>query len=193
MWGRLGIWSKLGIIAGALFVIGAVTAGALYAAYPVQLSTAVGLTRNYLITLSAPAGTITTELNPAYKVVEAAVPSSPPARAAAQDWPSYNRTLDSDRRSPLTQINTKNAGQLKVLCTYDLGVLASFQSGLIMVQNALIGTTQFDIFSIDPVTCARELANARRLPSGPAVLSARRRLPGRNAVSRHAGRASAGL
>ena len=63
------------IIVGALFVIGAATGGALYYAYPVQMSTIAGLTRNYFISLSAPPGTITTELNAAYKA------PSPPAEA----------------------------------------------------------------------------------------------------------------
>ena len=74
--------------------------------------------------------------------------------AAAGDWPSYNRTPTSQRFSPLDQINAKNVGNLKVLCTYDLGVFTAFESGLIMVNNALIGTAEFEIFSINPATCA---------------------------------------
>ena len=115
------------------------------------------------------------------------------ASATAGDWPSYNRTLTSERYSPLSQINTKNVGKLKVLCTYDVGQFAAFESGLIMVDNALIGTTEFDIFSLNPATCARELANARGLSSQPSAGQPRRRLHGRHAVSRHPGRAGAGL
>jgi alcohol dehydrogenase (cytochrome c) len=54
----------------------------------------------------------------------------------------------------LSQINTKSVGKLKVLCTYDVDQFAAFESGLIMVGNALIGTTQFDIFPLNPGTCA---------------------------------------
>jgi hypothetical protein len=54
---------RLFIIIGALIIIGAAAAGALYYAYPVQMDTYAGLTRNYFISLGAPAGTITTELN----------------------------------------------------------------------------------------------------------------------------------
>jgi alcohol dehydrogenase (cytochrome c) len=149
---------KLLIIAGALVVIGAAAAGALYSAYPVQMATYAGLTRNYFISLVAPAGTVTTESNAAYEGAGAVAPS-PPAEAAsaganAGEWPSYNRTLTSERYSPLSQINTKNVGKLKVLCTYDVNQLAAFESGLIMVDNALIGTTEFDIFSLNPATCA---------------------------------------
>ena len=70
---------KLLIVACALGVTGAAAAGGLYLAYPVQISTLVGMTRNYLISLSAPPGTATTELNAAYKGA-GAVASSPAAR-----------------------------------------------------------------------------------------------------------------
>ncbi len=42
-----------------------------------------------------------------------------------------------------------------MLCTYDSRDYGSFETGLIMVEGALIGTTEFDIFSIDPATCAQ--------------------------------------
>ena len=42
----------------------------------------------------------------------------------------------------------------KLLCTYDIGQFSPFESGLIMVDDALIGTTAFDIFSLNPATCA---------------------------------------
>jgi alcohol dehydrogenase (cytochrome c) len=121
------------------------------------MSTLAGLTRNYFMTLGAPAGTLSTEANAAYQAPAAAAPS-PPAEAsppnAVADWPSYNRTVSSQRYSQLSEINTKNVGKLKVLCTYDTHKLAAFESGLIMVDNALIGTTEFDIFSLNPATCA---------------------------------------
>ena len=152
------MWRKLIIIAVVLGVIGAAAGGALYYVYPVQVSIFVALTRNYVLSLFAPPGTATTELNAAYKDAGAAAPSLPAGASSpsvtAGDWPSYNRTLASERHSPLDQINTRNVGKLKVLCTYDVGELAAFESGLIVVENALIGTTEFDIFSLNPATCA---------------------------------------
>ena len=148
---------KLLMIAAALGVIGAAAGGALYYFYPVQVSIFAGLTRNYIVS-SIPPGTTTTELNAAYKAAEAGAASpaadAPSASATTGDWPSYNRTVASDRYSPLSEINAKNVGQLKVLCTYDVGEYSAFESGLIMVENALIGTTVFDIFSLNPATCA---------------------------------------
>src|SRR5260370_36332270 len=129
-----------------------------------------------MISWSAPPGTITMELNAAYKGT-GAVGSSPPADSpspitTAGDWPSYNRTLTSERYSQLSQINTKNVGKLKVLCTYDVNQFAAFESGLIMVDNALIGTTEFDIFSLNPATCAENWRTHEEYP--PALLPANR-------------------
>ncbi len=147
-------------ILGALFVAGVALAGILYVAFPIAMTTYGGMGLNYLKTLSTPAGTVSTEVNPAYQAA-AAASASPPAdeawpNAAAGDWPSYNRTPSSQRFSPLNQITTKNVGQLKVLCTYDTHQITSFESSLIMVEGSLIGTTEFDIFSLDPATCAEK-------------------------------------
>jgi alcohol dehydrogenase (cytochrome c) len=150
---------KLFIIAGALAVTGVAIAAVLYVTFPVQMTTYGGMGLNYLKTLSTPAGTVSTEVNSAYRGVAAAASPTPPAdeawpNAAVGDWPSYNRTPSSQRYSPLDQINAKNVGNLKVSCTYDVHEFTSFESGLIMVNNALIGTTEYDIFSINPSTCA---------------------------------------
>ena len=125
---------KFLMIVGALAVIGVATGGGLYYAYPVQVSTLAGLTRNYIISLVAPAGSITTEMNADYKGAEA-VAHAAPAEVPAEDWPSYNRTLSSERYSQIKQINTTNVGQLKVLCTYDVNQFAAFESGLIVVAG----------------------------------------------------------
>ena len=76
---------KFFIIVVALIVIGAVTGLALNYAYPVQMATLAGLTRNYIVS-STPAGTTTTELNAAYKAAEAVVASP------AADAPSASAT-----------------------------------------------------------------------------------------------------
>ncbi len=146
---------RLLIILGVLAVAGAVIGGGLYFAFPVQMSTIGGLTHVYFITLTSPAGTLSTESNAAYQApVVAAAPVSRDKSSSSNDWPSYNRTVNSQRYSTLSEINKQNVGKLKVLCTYDTHSIAAFESGLIMVDNALIGTTEFDIFSLNPATCA---------------------------------------
>jgi alcohol dehydrogenase (cytochrome c) len=167
------IKAKLLTIVGALIVIGAVTGGAL--------------------SLGAPAGAVTTELNTAYKGAATAAPAPPPRRdrrapplAELQQNAHFGALLGAQPD------NTKDVGKLKVLCTYDVNQFAAFESGLIMVDNALIGTTQFDIFSLNPATCAENWRTHKDYPRPPAG-QPRRRLPGRHTVSRHPERASAGL
>ena len=141
------------------------TAGGTVYAYWDQAVPLAGMAINYARSWSAPSGTTTTELAAAApEAAGAPVPSpssaAPPPEAAAGDWPSYNKTLTSERYSQLSQINTTNVGKLKVLCTYDTGQYTSFETGPIMVNNALIGTTEHDIFSLDPDQLSRELAHA---------------------------------
>ena len=155
---RLNTWHNVFVIVGALIMTGAVPTGALADDLTIEAMIIGGLARSYFLTLDAPAGTTTIESNPAYKASPTAVPSTAAnvqaPGATSGDWPSYNRTLTSERFSPLSQINTKNVSGLKVLCTYDINVFTSFESGLIMVNNALIGSTEFDTFSLNPATCA---------------------------------------
>jgi alcohol dehydrogenase (cytochrome c) len=106
---------------------------------------------------SAPAGTLETEVAQTGTAAQPAstVSASPQADSGgtAEDWPSYNKTLTSNRFSQLSQINRTNADKLKVLCTYDTGQYTGFNSGLLEVDGALIFVTAFDIFSIDASTC----------------------------------------
>ena len=124
----------------------------------------VGDLRGEILSLFAPRGAVATETNPNYKGAAPPAPAAPPSPAAA-DWPSYNKTLTSERFSDLGQINTKNVAKLKVLCTFDTGRLTAFETGLIMVKGALIGTTEFDIFSIDPATCAENWRTHEEYPA----------------------------
>jgi alcohol dehydrogenase (cytochrome c) len=146
------------IIVIVLVAVGAAAAGAgvaFYFARPTRVEVAVGEMRGELLSLRAPPGTVTTEANDAFKGAAAPAPTAGTApTTAAGDWPSYNKTLTSERFSNLSQINTENIGKLRVLCTYNTKQFTSFETGLIMVEGALIGTTEFDIFSVDPVTCA---------------------------------------
>ena len=80
-------------------------------------------------------------------------PAPDDQRADAGSWSSFNRTLTSQRFSPLSQINTQTAHALKVLCTYDTHLREGFQSGPLMVDGALIFTTMFDVVSINPSNC----------------------------------------
>src|SRR5260370_12334944 len=134
----------------------------------------LGELRSAVLSLLAPAGAVARETNPNYKGAAAPAPAAPPSPAAA-DWPSYNKTLTSERFSDLSQINTKNVAKLKVLCSFDTGRLTSFESGLIMVEGALIGTTESDIFSIDPATCSANCPTHAEYP--PSIIPTNRGPP----------------
>ena len=70
----------------------------------------IGELRGEILSLFAPSGAVATETNPNYKGAAAPAPTAPPSPAAA-DWPSYNKTLTSERFSDLSQINTKDPRQ----------------------------------------------------------------------------------
>jgi alcohol dehydrogenase (cytochrome c) len=139
----------------ALLVVLVALAGALYE-FRDQVAEVAGLAINVARSSGAPRGTLTIETAPSAQAPGAVAPlpaSAAPLPAASLDWPSYNRTLTSARDSPLDQINRDNVGNLRVLCTYDTKAHTSFETGPIVVNGALIGTTEHDIFSIDPATC----------------------------------------
>jgi alcohol dehydrogenase (cytochrome c) len=142
---------------GAIIVIGIAMAGLLYIYWDKAVPIAA-LAINYVRYWSAPAGTLETEVAPTGAATQPSPPTASASPKAASggtevDWPSYNKTLTSDRFSQLSQINRTNADKLKVLCTYDTGVFTGFNSGLLEVNGALIFATEYDIFSIDPSTC----------------------------------------
>src|SRR5208282_439245 len=157
---------RLEIIISALVALGAGVGAGITSSLADETGIEVGVgdLRGEILSLFAPRGAIATETNPNYKSAAAPAPAAPPSPAAA-DWPSYNKTLTSERFSDLSQINTKNVSKLKVLCTYDTWRLTSFETGLIMVEGALIGTTEFDIFSIDPSTCAENWRTHEEYPA----------------------------
>jgi len=144
----------------AVVVVVAVVAGAIIYTQWDKAVPILAMAINYVRYMSAPPGTMTTEVAATAKEGAAppapapAVAPSPGARPAVEeDWPSYNKTLTSNRFSQLTLINKGNVGNLKVLCTYDTGQYTGFTTGLIEVNGALIGTTEYDIFSLDPTNC----------------------------------------
>src|SRR5258706_12172983 len=79
--------------------------------------------------------------------------SSQAADAPMTDWPSYNRTLTSERYVPFDQINKTNVARLKQLCVYDLDVDTSFQTGPLVIDRTLYATTDKEILAIDADTC----------------------------------------
>ena len=69
------------------------------------------------------------------------------------DWETYNKSLEGERYSPLSEINTSNADHLTELCRAPLASRGSLEAGLVVVEDALFVTTATDTLAIDPVTC----------------------------------------
>src|SRR6516225_291385 len=137
-------------------VVGGIAVGCLSYVFWDQTVLIASMAINYVRYWSAPAGTLETEVAQARATAQPSAASASPQAASGGvegDWPSYNKTLTSNRFSQLSQINRTNADNLKVLCTYDTRQYTGFTSGLLEVNGALIFVTAFDIFSIDPSTC----------------------------------------
>lgn len=156
----------ISIVLAAMFAVGLVFAGCVYA-YWDEAVPMVAMAINYLRYLSAPGGTLTTELAAAADKMPRPASRTPVAKPAAVvlavadqtpgaadgNWPSYNKTLTSNRFSRLSQITKDNVAGLKLQCTYDTGQFTGFNSGLLEVEGALIAVTEYDIFSIDATDC----------------------------------------
>jgi alcohol dehydrogenase (cytochrome c) len=91
--------------------------------------------------------------------------------AQAKDWPSYNRTLQSDRYATVSDIDPKNVVHLKVICSFDTGEQMSFQSGLLEVDGELYATTEHDTIALDPNTCKQHWRSHEDFPSGELKVS----------------------
>jgi alcohol dehydrogenase (cytochrome c) len=158
------------ILAGVIVVLGTLAAGIALRTKRAEMIALVGFSINYYRSWSAPPGTTQTEMAAAALDDLVAPSSHSPSglrrMAATGDWPSYNKTLTSERYSPLGQINANNVASLRALCTYDTHQFVSFEVGLIMVNGALIGTTEHDIFSLDPANCHQNWRTSENYESG---------------------------
>jgi alcohol dehydrogenase (cytochrome c) len=147
---------------GVVVAVGVIAGGIVYANLDKAIQIAA-MAVNYVRYLSAPAGTLTTEVAASNTGTPPSPSSRPPSPAdevvdvtpgaSAGNWPSYNKTLTSNRFSRLNQINKQNVGGMKVLCTFDTGQYTGFNSGLLEVDGALIAVTEYDLFSIDASDC----------------------------------------
>ena len=158
--GKIG----LGVAAVALVVAGG--GYYLYTHDQAQVRKYGGLALNEIRALTAPDGTISVEQNTPLPGMATAAGTSPDTQSTAAngDWPSYNRTPDSDRYSPLAQITPANAGNLAVKCSYDTGDLVAFETGPIVVDGAMVITTQKDIIRLDPETCQQVWRTHENVP-----------------------------
>ena len=74
-------------------------------------------------------------------------------RDGAGEWTSDRHALTADGSQVTSRIHAADVGRLRVLCTYDTSQYTSFAADLLMVNGALLGTTEHDTFSLDPANC----------------------------------------
>ncbi|HTI42153.1 MAG TPA: PQQ-binding-like beta-propeller repeat protein [Vicinamibacterales bacterium] len=113
-------------------------------------------------------------------LMSAAAAAPRAANTVAADWPSYNRTLTSDRYAPLDQINKNNISRLKQLCVHDLDVDVNFQAGPIVIGRTMYLTADREILALDAATCQQKwrvredsASTAPRVNRGVAYLDGR--------------------
>jgi len=93
------------------------------------------------------------------------------AQPAPVEWPSYNRTITSERFVPLKEISARTVQDLHILCSYDTKETTAFQTGLLQVNGALYWTTEHDTFSVDPNTCQEKWRAHEEFPSASIPVS----------------------
>ena len=77
-------------------------------------------------------------------------------RAAPQngrDWLTHTRDYAGSRYSPLKQITSANASQLRPSCMYQVGEVGNFQTGPVVYDGTLYLTTVLTTIAIDAATC----------------------------------------
>ncbi len=169
--------NKLKWLGVSVVALGAVVAGVLYTHFD-EAVPVVAMGVNYFRYLNAPKGTIVIERAPDAASLPKLTKATELHGAVDADWPSYNKTLRSERFSMLDEITAANAKNLKVLCTFDTGQYTGFNTGLLEVRGALVFTTEYDIFSINPNDCSQNWrvhedytpASAQGVSRGPAYL-----------------------
>lgn len=70
------------------------------------------------------------------------------------DWPSYNRSLDGQRYSPLAEITPANVARLQPVCELGLGEEGGFQTGPVVIADTMFLTTAHTTVAMNATTCA---------------------------------------
>ena len=80
------------------------------------------------------------------------------------DWPTFNRTLQGDRFSPLDEITRSNVSSLKRVATFDSGQRLNFQSGPIVVDGTIYVSTVYHTYAVDGRTGKLKWKHVHKMP-----------------------------
>lgn len=95
------------------------------------------------------------------------------SEASKDSWLMNNKGYTSQRYAPVSTINRSNAGNLKRLCTVDLGDLGGFQATPVVYQGVMFITKEHRTFALDATNC-KILWKHVYAPSGPVTLATNR-------------------
>jgi PQQ-dependent dehydrogenase (methanol/ethanol family) len=82
------------------------------------------------------------------------------------NWLLYNKGYQAHRYSSLRQIDRSTARNLRPLCLFQLGEVATFTTGPIVYDGILYATTHFGTYAIDSGTC-RKIWSHQHVATGP--------------------------
>jgi alcohol dehydrogenase (cytochrome c) len=75
------------------------------------------------------------------------------AAATSGDWLVHNHDYAGTRHSPLSEITTANAAQLRPACIFQMGERDNFQTGPIVHDGVMYVTTMLTTIALDAATC----------------------------------------
>ena len=75
------------------------------------------------------------------------------------NWLTYNRDLEGDRYSPLTQINVGNVERLVPKCIFQLGEVGSFQNSPVIYDGQMYVNAKYKTFALNAATCTQVWVN----------------------------------
>lgn len=75
------------------------------------------------------------------------------AASTGRDWLMHTHDYSGTRYSPLTQITSANANQLRVVCAYQVGETGNFQTGPVVDRGTMFVTSPSATIAMDAATC----------------------------------------
>lgn len=75
------------------------------------------------------------------------------AATTGRDWLMHTHDYSGTRYSPLTQITSANAHQLRAVCAYQVGETGNFQTGPVVDRGTMYVTSPTTTIALDAATC----------------------------------------
>jgi alcohol dehydrogenase (cytochrome c) len=83
-----------------------------------------------------------------------------------RDWLMHTRDFAGSRYSPLTQITTTNAAQLRPTCMFQVAEPGNFQTGPVVHDGVMYITSVASTIAIDAATCRQKWRHTWQPPTG---------------------------